>query len=126
MPLPLGPLARTWWLAPIVLVAALATAWGLTARQQPTYRSTTAVLVIPNGITVESVRDYIDSLANLDRRNVVATLARVTHGSDLVQRAAERAGMPDGAHGYEVRSIVLPNTNIIEVEVDGPSPDGCA
>jgi capsular polysaccharide biosynthesis protein len=124
---PLRALARTWWLVVVVLVAAVATAAILTARQQPVYRSRAAVVIVPNSKAVESVRDFIDSLSNLDRRNVVATLARVLHSGDIVDRAAATITVPGfDRHAYVVRSIVLPNTNIIEVEVDGPSPDGCA
>jgi capsular polysaccharide biosynthesis protein len=120
-------LARRWWLVPIVLAVSLATAWTLTARQRPTYRATTAVVVIPNGVVVEAVRDFIDGLANLDRRSVVATLARVTHSTDIVDRAAERITLSSSDRSRcVVRSIVLPNTNIIEIEVEGPSPEGCA
>ena len=124
---PLRAWTRTWWVVPVVLVAAVATAAILTARQRPAYRSKTAVIIVPNSKAVESVRDFIDSLSNLDRRNVVATLARVLHSGDIVDRAADAVTVaPFYRRDYIVRSIVLPNTNIIEVEVEGPKPDGCA
>jgi uncharacterized protein involved in exopolysaccharide biosynthesis len=124
---PLRAVARTWWIVPLALGAALLVSFLLTRREKPTYSATTSVIVIPEGTAVESVRDQIDALGNLDRRNVVATIAGIAHGNDVLARAARRAGLDDAAaHRYRVRSIVRPNTNILDIEALGPDPASCA
>lgn len=124
---PLRALARTWWLVPLALAAALVMAFVLTKQQRSTYSATSSVIVVPEGTAVESVRDQIDALGNLDRRNVVATIAGLAHSRDLRARAARRAGLPpEGVGSYRVRAIVRPNTNILDIEVLGPRPDICA
>ena len=123
MPHPLRALVSNWWLVPLVVAASLTTALVLTKRETPTYRASTSVVVVMNAQVVESVRDTIDGLANLDRRNVVATLARLTHSTDVLREAAARIPLEETPrHRYVVRAIVAPNTNIIEIEVTGPDP----
>ena len=118
---PVRALARTWWVVPLALAAALGTSYVLTSRETPVYRASTSVVVVMNSLTVESVRDTIDGLANLDRRNVVATLARLTHSTDVMRQAAARVPLEESQRrAFSVRSIVAPNTNIIEIEVTGP------
>jgi uncharacterized protein involved in exopolysaccharide biosynthesis len=126
-PHPLAVLRRTWWVALLVLLLSLATAHVLTRRTTPVYRAASTVVVIPNGAVVTSVREIIDSLDTLDRRTVVATLARLAHSQPVVAAAAEKAGMPrEVSRQHRVRTIVLPNTNIIDIEVTGPDPEACA
>lgn len=126
-PHPLTALSRTWWLVPAAVVAALVVSFVLTRNERPTYRAGGSVVVIPNGVAIESVRDQIDALANLDRRNVVATIAGIAHSTDVLTRAAARAGMtPDAARPYRVRATVRPNTNILDIEVLGPDAAACA
>jgi capsular polysaccharide biosynthesis protein len=124
---PLSLLRRTWWLTALVVAIALVVATILTRRATPVYRSTATVVVVPNGAVVTTPRDVIDSLDTLDRRSVVATLARVAYSQPIVREAAERAGLPpEAARRCRVRSIVLPNTNIVDIDVTGPEPEACA
>lgn len=126
-PHPLKALARTWWIVPLAVVVALVASFVLTRREQPMYSSITSVIVIPEGTAVESVRDQIDALANLDRRNVVATIAGIAHSDEVLGRAARRAQIPDAsARRFRVRAIVRPNTNILDIEALGPDPAHCA
>jgi uncharacterized protein involved in exopolysaccharide biosynthesis len=119
--------ARTWWMVLLSLVAAVAAAFVLTRREVPRYSSTTSVIVVPEGTIVESVRDQIDALANLDRRNVVATIAGIAHSQEVLGRAARRSGIEErGVRRYRVRAIVRPNTNILDIEALGPDPQRCA
>lgn len=124
---PLKAVLRTWWIVPVAVVAALVVAFVLTQRQHPTYLAATTVIVIPEGTAVEAVRDQIDALANLDRRNVVATIAGIAQSTEVLQRAGRRAGLTEQeARRYRVRSIVRPNTNILDIEALGPDPAACA
>lgn len=124
---PLKALARTWWLVPVAIVAAVAVSYLLTRRETPTYSSSASVIVVPEGTAVESVRDQIDALGNLDRRNVVATIAGLAHSRDVLGRAGRRAGLSaEAVRRYRVRAIVRPNTNILDIEVLGPEPKPCA
>lgn len=124
---PLAILRRTWWIPTLALAASLGAAFGLTWSQAPTYRGSATVVVVPNIRIVESVRDRLDSLDTLDRRSVVATLARIARSRVVLDDATEASGLtPEDARACRIRTIVLPNTNIIEIEVDGPKADHCA
>jgi capsular polysaccharide biosynthesis protein len=76
--------------------------------------------VIPNS-EVSGTEDVLRSLDTLERRTVVATFARIPSTAETRADAARRLKI-DGRelHKYQIRASVLPNTNIIKVDVEGP------
>ena len=113
-------LTRRWWIVLLTLVLALGAAAWATSRQRPVYRATTTMAVIPNS-EVSGTEDVLRSLDTLERRTVVATFARIPSTAETRVDAARRMGIKDGEiRAYYIRASVLPNTNIIKVDVEGP------
>lgn len=113
---------RGWWLPLVAALGALLVTAGMTARQEPRYRARALLAVAPNS-NVEGTDDILDSIENLERRSVVATLARIPSSSDTLERAATRLDVPPRElRGYRSSGSVAPNTNLVQIEVDGPNP----
>lgn len=108
----------------IALVAALAAlaVLGATWLQTRTYRAGASAIVVP-GERVLQPADVLRSLDTLERRTVIATLARIPGATESRVAAANRLGIDlREMERYRTNAMVVPNTNIIRIEVDGPDP----
>jgi capsular polysaccharide biosynthesis protein len=113
---------RGWWIVALAVAAALLTAFLLTSRQEPTYQARTTVVVAPS-TRVDQPGDVLRSLETLDRRTVVATFARIPATTALREAVADELALaPRELRGYRIRGTVLPYTNLIRIEVEGPDP----
>lgn len=102
------------------LVASLGAAAVATSRQRPVYRASAVLVVAPNS-DVEGTSDILRSLETLDRRSVIATFARIPPTAEALAAAAQRLGpAQQELGGYQVAASVLPNTNVIRIDVEGP------
>jgi hypothetical protein len=107
-----------WAVAAIVLAASIGAAAALTARETPLYRSSALVAVYPNS-EVEGAEYILRSLDTLERRTIIATLARLASTSETAQQAAEQAQMDARDIGrFRLNASVLPNTNLLRIEVE--------
>lgn len=107
-------------------MVSVGTAAVLTARQPRIYRAKTLQVVVPNS-RVQGTADIIRSIDTLNQRNVLATIAQVPLTLETRHKAAEELNLdPRELARYEVRSLVLPNTNLIRIEVQGPDPQKAA
>lgn len=122
----LRALRRGAWLVLVVILVAVAVAWAWTSRQSPTYRASASLVVTPN-TEVEDTTDLLRSLETLERRTVVATFARLPGSPETAADVAERLGVePDEIRYYWIGGAVVPNTNIVRIDVYGPDPDRAA
>lgn len=114
---------RQWWWVPAVMLAVSVVA-GLwwTSLQPHVYRASASLAVIPDS-SVEGDADVLRSLDVLERRTLLATFARLP-GTPQVRAAVAAAVQQDlnAIAGYQIGASVLPNTNIIRIDVDGPDP----
>lgn len=122
-------LRRGWWAVAAAPVVAIAAAAWMTSGQQPLYRSSASLAVVPSE-HVEAATDALRSLETLERRTVVATFAEVASSDRTLSAAAAdlQVGTASGCVGggmdcYRSRGSVIPNTNVIRVEVQGPNPE---
>jgi capsular polysaccharide biosynthesis protein len=118
-------LRKGWWIVALALVVALGAAAVFTARQEPVYRSSATVVVAPNE-SVEGVGDVLRSLETLERRSVIATFARIPSAPQARATVAQRLGTSGDLDGYRIEAAVLPNTNILKIDVEGPAADRVA
>lgn len=106
----------------VAALVAAGIAFLLTVRQSPVYRASSLLSVAPNS-RVEGTDEILDALESLERRTIVATLARLPPSRSTEEAAAVRLGIePDEMRRYHVSGSVLPNTNIVRVDVYGPEP----
>jgi capsular polysaccharide biosynthesis protein len=115
---------RTLWIVPLCVVVAVLVGVYLSGRQKPLYRASATMVVVPD---VTSSKSMIDGLETLERRTVVATLARIPPALETRTKAARLIELPADESGrYRVEAMVLPNTNAIRVEVTGPEAERVA
>lgn len=118
----LRALRRGAWLVMAVTLVAVGVSWWLTSRQSPTYQASAQLVVAPN-TEVEDTTDLLRSLETLERRTVVATFARLPASPETAEAVAERLGLePREIRYYWIGGQVVPNTNIVRIDVYGPDP----
>jgi capsular polysaccharide biosynthesis protein len=112
-----------WRLILLIAVIAALLGWIIAAVQPNRYRSASMAAVTP---VLEAMPpgDRVRAITELDQRTIIATIAALAASpvvNDEVLAPAERA-----KGGYDIRAIALPNTNLLRVEVDGPSAERAA
>ncbi len=108
-----------WWLILAAIALALLMAAMLGRGQRPLYRTSTALIVVPARETKDT-GDILRSLETLERRTVVATFARIPSAPETRAAAAKRLSLDENAlAGYRIEAAVVPNTNIIRIDVEG-------
>jgi capsular polysaccharide biosynthesis protein len=116
----LRPLRRFWWLPPACIVAALAASAVITSRQASVYRATCSLVAAPNEV-VQDTSDVLRTLDTLERRGVVATLAKIPAAPATMQEVARELGVdPRELRGHALAASVPPYTYVLIVEATGP------
>lgn len=112
---------RRWWVPLVTLIAGVAAGFWWTSREPRIYRASAMLVVVPSSGIGDA--DVLRSLDSLERRTVLATFARLTDTRNTRMAVAERLQRaPEEAARYQLGASVLPNTNIIRIDVDGPDP----
>lgn len=88
-------------------------AWILTALEADRYRATLLAAVAPLSDTLDST-DILRGVEVLEQRTVVATVAALASTPATIQPAVG----PEDAD-YSIDASVLPNTNLVRIEVEG-------
>lgn len=126
---PPRPAARRWdvgrGLALVITLMILSTvaAWLVGSRQPVLYQAHALHAVVPVANVQLDSGDLIRSLETLERRTLVATLAHLPSTPELILRASTDADPQATAAWitrYHARGAVVPNTNLIRIEVEGP------
>jgi peptidoglycan/LPS O-acetylase OafA/YrhL len=109
---------RHWRLVALIAAAVTLLAWLAVGLQPKRYRASSLATINP--LTAElSSSDLIRGIDTLDRRVVVASVAALASAPVIVNGAG-------GGHGYEINAVVLPNTSLFRVEVEGNDPKTAA
>lgn len=111
------------------MLLALAAATGactLVPGRRQLHHATTTAVVIPTP-EVESAADILRSLETLERRSVIATFARIPATAEALAEAARGLGRaPGDFRAYRVEASVLPETNILRIDIEGPDARAAA
>ncbi len=111
-----------WWIIALTVCAALAIALALSYIATPIYRANTRLIVRPNVPSLGN-SSVIESLNTLDKRSIVSTYAEVLGSVRIFTEAATPLQLaPLALAKYTRTSVVLPDSNILEVAVTGPDP----
>lgn len=115
-------LQRYWWMILFAFAFGFGATAAFTSLRAPTYRATTTLVVGPNE-SLKTPREVVDSLNTLDRRSVVATFAKLPSSRTVRERAQGQLQLDEAQlKPYDVRTVVVPDTNVLEVSVEGPDP----
>lgn len=115
---------RGWWL---ILAAALV-AVNLSLAYSyyvavPRYEAFARFIISPNLLFVEG-RDLVNSIEALDKRSIITTYAEVINSPQIYNKTMVLLGAaPESFIDYTTSVAVLPDTNIIRFNVQGPDPE---
>jgi capsular polysaccharide biosynthesis protein len=112
---------RRWWVPVLTLIAGVAAGFWRTSREPRIYRASAMLAVVPSSSIGDA--DVLRSLDSLERRTVLATFARLPATRETRTAVAQRIqrDLSEVAR-YQLGASVLPNTNIIRIDADGPDP----
>jgi capsular polysaccharide biosynthesis protein len=109
-----------WWIVAAAAILGLGIAAILTTMQKPLYRAGTTMVVTPSS-QIRDTGDILRSLETLERRSVVATFSRIAATPETRAAAARGLGVDERSlAAYRIQGSVVPNTNIIRIDVEGP------
>lgn len=121
-----GALRRWWWVVLVLLGASLGLTVFLTARQVSIWESSALLAVAPSS-EIREPSEIVRALETLERRTVVATFARIPSTPGMRDMIAEEMGVEGkDLRGYRIRGSVVPNTNILRIDAEGPDPERVA
>lgn len=118
-------LTTALWIVPVLMTLSAGTAVLLTSRQTPVYRSSATLAVVPN-TAIQEVPELLRGIETLERRTVIATIARLPSMTVVRETAAQTLDGSAVPPDYSARGAVVPNTNLVRVEVEGSDPDRAA
>ncbi len=114
---------RGWWL--ILLCALTATVASLTLSYvtPPTYVSTARYVVSPDAALSIGSDEIYNSINTLDKRSIVTTYSAVLNSETIFAQAVVDLKLdPEQVSEYIRSAVVLPESNVLEVSVEGTNP----
>lgn len=113
---------RYWWLIPAMTLISLGFGLGYSMTQTPMYEADMSLVIGPKGI--DDPRDLVDSLGTLARTSGVSiTACRILDSPAVQQEAARSLAIPaEIANEYETNCVVLPDSTVLQLRVEGESP----
>jgi receptor protein-tyrosine kinase len=120
---------RTGWyllLIGVLVSAALAVVADGTAT--PVYEASASYVVSPGSdIALDDVAQGVNTLEASRSRSIMTTLTQITDSDLVVGEAFAALGLdPALRDTYEVKSLVVPEANVMETAVTGPDPEVAA
>jgi protein tyrosine kinase modulator len=112
----LPSMARHWRLIALITAAVALLAWIAAAAQPKRFQAEAIASVSPIAMQL-SDSETLHGIDALERRVVVATVAALA-SSDITQNRTIRTL----GSGYEIDATVIPSTNLIRINVQGPDP----
>lgn len=112
-----------WWILLALLLVSLGVGIAYSYSQTPVYESTTSFVANP-AFRIDNNRDAIDSIDTLAARSgVVATYCQVLQSTVVFEQAAASLGLfpTDIVETYRANCVVLPDSSVLQVDVQGPS-----
>jgi diguanylate cyclase (GGDEF)-like protein len=120
----LRTLQRGWWIIVLVMLTAMNASLLISYFTPQVYATSSRFVVSPNAAVYANSWDIVSSLDTLDRRSIVNTykeliVSPAVYGTNPeIQKISPQVLEND----YEVTMVVIPETNILELTVEGPDP----
>lgn len=116
-------LQRGWWLILLTMFVALDVALVSDYLTQPLYRSSARFALSPNAAQVSGL-DIVSSLEALDKRSIVQTYAEFLNSERIYNETLQDLKLaPIEAAKYTHTTVVIPDSNILELSFVGPDPN---
>ncbi len=121
----LRALRRGWFLVLIGGAVAATAAFALAGTATPQYEASSTYVVSPaGGAGTSDVAESIRTLDDARSRAIVSTFVEVLSSGTVHDRGAALAGLSEQIlEDYSIRAAVLPEANVVELTVRGPTPE---
>ena len=116
----LQTLRRGWWLILLTVLVSASVSLLISYFTPPVYQTSMRFVVAPNPDIFSSSWDLVSSLDTLDRRSIVNTYKELLASPTVYRRDPEINAMGVEMENYIILAVVVPETNIIELTVEGP------
>lgn len=116
---------RGWWLILVsILVAVNVSLVYSYFFVTPMYEAQAKFITSPNLNNFEREIDLVNSLETLDKRSIVATYGEIISSRQIFLKTLEQLeANPIDYANYTISVTVLPDTNILQLTVQGPNPE---
>lgn len=119
-------LRRGWWVLLVAILFSVGTAWWITSREEPRFAAEALLVVAPHR-NLKDPSDIIRSIETLERRTVLATLAKIPGRAETKELASAELGWDTATlRRYWIGGSVVPQTNLLRIQVQGPDAEGAA
>lgn len=119
----LRSIRKAWYLVALGVLAAVSVAVVMTSTTLPVYETSATYVVSPSQDPTIDTAESVRTLDDPRSRAIVSTYAEVLVSEAVRREAAEGLGLDLAGLGeYQFRSVVLPEANVVELSVTGPSP----
>ncbi len=117
-------LKRGWWIIAMTVLAALNTSLLISYLTKPVYEAKSRFVVSPNAGAYQTSYDITSSMDTLDRRSIINTYKELLVSTTVYNSHPEIVKIPaeEFAKDYTISAVVIPDTNILELTVDGSDP----
>jgi len=118
-------LVKRWWIVLIGLAVVLVATFIWTSRQGPVYQSKATYILRPRTGIDQIEDDFVRALEMVSRRVEINTTFAEVAASKLIKNEAlaETDYSPTVIENINVSAVVLGGTNILEITVEGPTPE---
>jgi len=117
---------RGWWIILVTTLIATNVSLLVSYFTPAVYQTSERFIVSPNAGIFSSSWDIVSSLDTLDRRSIINTYKELLASQAVYGRSPEiqKLGSDFVASEYNILVVVVPDTNILKLTVEGPDPDG--
>lgn len=116
---------RGWWILALSTLLAITLSLFSAYTATPKYQTSATLRMVPN-TQLERDADRLKALEIFEERVLAATHVEILKSSSLLERIKPTLPIPaeklETIGKYSVNAVVLPETSIIEVFVEGPDP----
>jgi diguanylate cyclase (GGDEF)-like protein len=117
-------LQRSWWIIVLAMLSAAGVALALSYFSTPIYSASGRYIVSPNPSLLGEGSNVLYSLDTLDKRSIITTYSEILNSPRLYSDTVASMGLSStDLVDYTYNAIVLPDTNIIVLEVQGSDPE---
>ncbi len=114
---------KGWWIIALAVLTALNVTIIFDMFSTPIYEATTRMIVLPNPESFAG-KDFVSSLTSLDNSSIVTTYADVFDSDFNIQSFIDTLDLTEEeVEEYNQNTVVLPDSNVLEIYVTGPDAD---
>jgi len=121
----LKTLQRGWWIIVLVMFTAMNVSLLISYFTPPVYEASSRFVVSPNASVYTNSWDIVSSLDTLDRRSIINTYKELLTSTAVYDASSEIQKLSPQLieEQYNISVVVIPETNILKLSVEGPDPD---